>query len=62
MDVIKLDNNKIGNELIRLLSKELGGEKTFIKQMSLKENLIDDDVYEIVKHFPMKLDLENNYI
>ena len=62
MDVVKLDNNKVGNELIRLLSSELGASRPFLKQLSLKENLVDDEVYGLVKHFPLRLDLENNYV
>lgn len=62
MDVVKLDNNKVGNELIRLLSSELGESRPFLKQLSLKENLVDDEVYSLVKHFPLRLDLDNNYV
>ena len=66
MDVIKLDNNKIGNKFIKSLQSLLRVSdpniKVFVKQISLKDNLVDDEVFDNLKGFGIKLDLENNYI
>ena len=44
------------------MNLECLNNKLFVKQISLKDNLIDDEVFDILKGFGIKLDLENNYI